>query len=83
MDIQTEKLGLIEWISRLTDSNVIRKLKSVKEEHQEEKDWGEELSKAEKESIARGLKDFEVGRTHDHEEVRKLYEKYLLDRLVG
>ncbi|MFP4469199.1 MAG: hypothetical protein ACLFPE_00865 [Bacteroidales bacterium] len=55
----------------------------MKEEHQEEKDWGEELSKAEKESIARGLKDFEVGRTHDHEEVRKLYEKYLLDRLVG
>ncbi|HEY3370233.1 MAG TPA: hypothetical protein VGK10_05250 [Prolixibacteraceae bacterium] len=29
------------------------------------------------ESINRELKDFEQGRTHSHETVRKLYEKYL------
>jgi len=28
-------------------------------------------------SINQGLKDFEEGRTHSHETVRKLYEKYL------
>ncbi len=77
MDIQSEKLGLIEWISRLDDLSVIRKLKSVRDECQKEKDWADELSRAEKESIARGLKDFEEGRTHAHEEVKKLYEKYL------
>lgn len=29
------------------------------------------------ESINRGLKDFEEGKIHSHETVRKLYEKYL------
>jgi len=29
------------------------------------------------ESINRGLKDFEEGRIHSHESVRKLYSKYL------
>ena len=29
------------------------------------------------ESIVRGLKDFEEGRIHSNETVRKLYEKYL------
>ena len=28
-------------------------------------------------SINRGLKDFEEGRTHSNESIRKLYEKYL------
>lgn len=61
----------------MDDLSVIRKLKSVRDECQKEKDWADELSRAEKESIARGLKDFEEGRTHAHEEVKKLYEKYL------
>lgn len=35
------------------------------------------LSTAEIDSINQGLKDFEEGRTHSNESVRKLYEKYL------
>ena len=34
------------------------------------------LSKGEKESLARGLKDFEEGRVLSDEEVRKPYAKY-------
>lgn len=36
-----------------------------------------DISENELHSINRGLKDFKQGRTHSHETVRKLYEKYL------
>ena len=36
-----------------------------------------DVEKDELDSINRGLKDFEEGRIHSNESVRKLYEKYL------
>ena len=75
MDIQTEKLGLIEWISRLSDQKVIDKLKLMMLAYQYEN--VNEMTKAEHESILRGLDDFENGKTHTHDEVRRIYEKYL------
>ncbi len=77
MNIQTEKLDLIEWISRLNDSSIIHKLRQIKEDYSQSADWWKHLNKEEKESIDRGLKDFEEGKIHSHEEARKLYEKYL------
>ncbi len=77
MNIQTEKLGLIEWIARLNDSSVIEKLKKIYEENSQSSDWWNEISISEKESIERGLKDIEEGRIHSHETARKVYEKYL------
>jgi len=58
----------------LDDSHVsyeddLLKINSLKE--------ADSLSIDEIESINQGLKDFEEGRTHSHEVVRKLYEKYL------
>ena len=67
MNIQTEKLGLIEWISKLNDFSIIEKLKSIKEDYSKSKDWGETLNKEELESIERGLKDLEDGKIHSHE----------------
>jgi len=75
MDIQTEKLGLIEWISRLSDQEVIDKLKLMMDAYQNEN--ASEMSLVEKESVLRGLNDFKEGKTHSHEEARKIYEKYL------
>ena len=77
MNIQTEKLGLIEWISKLNDTAVIKKLKKIKEDYTHSEDWGDSLKKEELESIQRGLKDLEEGRIHTHETARKVYEKYL------
>ncbi len=77
MNIQTEKLELIEWISRLNDSSIIHKLRQIKEDYSQSEDWWEHLSKEEKASIDRGLKDIDEGRIHSYDEVRKLYEKYL------
>lgn len=77
MNIQTDKLDLIEWISKLNDTKIIDKLRQLKDEYSTSKDWWDALKKEELDSIKRGLKDFEEGRTHSHESARKLYEKYL------
>ncbi len=77
MNIQAEKLGLIEWIAKLNDSAVIEKLKKIHDEYAKSSDWWDELSINEKKSIKRGLHDIEKGRIHSHESVKKLYEKYL------
>jgi hypothetical protein len=77
MNIQTEKLNLIEWISSLKDVSMIYKLKSWKEDYYKSKDWTDALKKDEIESIKRGLKDFEEGKVHSHDKARKIYAKYL------
>jgi hypothetical protein len=77
MNIQTEKLDLIEWISKLNDSKIIDKLRKLKDDYSKSKDWWDTLKKEEIDSINRGLKDFEEGRTHSHDTARKVYEKYL------
>jgi hypothetical protein len=44
VNIQTEKLDLIEWISRLNDNSVIDKLKQIKEDYKKSGDWWDTLS---------------------------------------
>jgi hypothetical protein len=77
MNIQTEKLDLIEWISKLNDTSIINKLRQIKEDYSKSKDWWDTLKKEEIESINRGLKDFEEGRIHSHDTALSIYEKYL------
>jgi len=77
MNIQTEKLGLIEWISQLNDTSIIEKLNSIREDYSKSKDWWDTLNNEELDSIERGLRDIEDGKIHSHETARKGYEKYL------
>ena len=77
MNIQSEKLNLIEWISRLNDSSMIENLRTIMDNYSKSKDWYDDLNDAELESINRGLKDIQEGRLHSHEEAKKIYEKYL------
>ncbi len=77
MNIQTEKLDLIEWISKLNDNSIIDKLRQIKEDYSKSKDWWNALHQEEIESINQGLKDFEEGRTHSHDTAYKIYERYL------
>jgi predicted transcriptional regulator len=77
MNIQTEKLDLIEWISRLNDSSVIEKLRSIKDSYAKSKDWYADLNDEELASINRGLKDIEEGRMNSHEAAKQIYGKYL------
>ena len=73
MDIQAEKLKLIEWLATLTDQTIIEKLKLFRENFSDKTDWWESLSKSEIESIDEGIRDIEAGRTLPHSEVMKKY----------
>jgi len=75
MNIQTEKLKLIAWITKVQDFKTIEKVLEIQRE--EPYDWWDELTDYEKKEIELGLADVELGNTVDHSEVRKTYEKYL------
>ena len=76
MNLESEKLKLIEWITNLNDDSTIEKIKMLKENHNQ-KDWWDEISDDEKAAIEDGLKDIDAGRVVSHEEVKKRYEKWL------
>ena len=59
MNIQTEKLKLIEWVSGLQDAELVEKLKEIQVQYETNP-----ISKAEWESIERGIKDIEEGKVH-------------------
>jgi predicted transcriptional regulator len=75
MNIQAEKLNLIEWISKLNDTSIIEKLREIKSNYTHSPDWTEKLHKEEIESIERGLKDLDEGRVHSHEIARDIYAR--------
>lgn len=71
MNIQAEKLRLIEWIARIQDVNILEKLISIRKENIS--DWWDEISDNEKSEIELGLKDIDQGKIIPHSEVKKLY----------
>lgn len=77
MNIQAEKLKLIEWLAGLTDQTLIERIKFLKENQLNQTDWWEEISKTEKDAIDQGLEDADNGKVTPHQEVRKRYEKWL------
>jgi predicted transcriptional regulator len=76
MNLDSEKLKIINWIANLSDESIIYKIKLLREQ-EKNTDWWDEISEAEKASINRGLEDAKAGKVVPHEEVRKKYEKYL------
>lgn len=77
MNTQTlnKKIELIQWLSTLEDNSIIEKLLKFKKE--ETKDWWESISKAEKDSIEKGILDANNNKLEPHSNVRKIYEKWL------
>lgn len=76
MNIQAEKLYLIEWLARTSKMSVIKKLKAVKE--QEEKDWWDTISASEKTAIEEGLRQADRGEVIPNKQVMSKYKKWLI-----
>ena len=74
-NIESKKLALIQWLTSLNDVSMIDKILELK--NKESKDWWNEISDEEKESIEKGLSDAESGKLKPHSEIRKKYEKWL------
>ena len=71
MDIQTEKLQLIEWLTGLTDLSVIEELKALKS--RKESDWWDKLTREQQEDIEAGLTDLNTGRKAAFNQVMNKY----------
>jgi hypothetical protein len=71
MDLQMEKLELIEWLTQLKDASAIREIKALKKKT--EIDWWDDLSTKEKVDIEEGLMDLKSGRKKD---IRKVLSKH-------
>ena len=74
MDIQAEKLNLIEWLTRLTDERVIAKIKTLQNS---EADWWDEISTEEKAEIEEAILQADQGEFIPHAEVQEKYKKWL------
>ena len=75
LNIQERKLELIQWLSVIDDASLIEKVAKVRDESVS--DWWNEISEAEKESIATGIKDADSKQLRPHSEARAKYEKWL------
>ncbi len=59
-ELNRKKLGLIAWINRLSDENIIEFLDGLKRS-KTKIDWWDELSENQKKLIDNGLKEVENG----------------------
>lgn len=75
INLQHTKLELIQWLSTVTDNEVIQKIVALRNE--ETQDWWNEISEEERSSIEKGIKDANNGKLKSHSEARKVYEKWL------
>lgn len=73
MELETIKLELIAWLSKLEDKDTIEYLKVVKDTQETGNDWWEELTEVQKKGVERGLNDVKNNRIFSHEEVREKY----------
>ena len=74
MDIQAEKLQLIEWLARLNNTTTLRRFIALKKE--QEKDWWDQLGPEEKAEIEEGLSQADRGEVVSHKEVMAKYKKW-------
>ncbi len=74
MDIQAEKLQLIEWLIRLNDTKTLKQFILLKKK--EEKDWYDELTEDKKVEIEEGLVQANKGEIVPHKQVMAKYKKW-------
>ncbi|WP_339905331.1 hypothetical protein [uncultured Cyclobacterium sp.] len=75
MDIQAEKLQLIEWLAGLNDAKVLNEFIALKKK--KEVDWWDRISAEEREEIQIGLAQADKGEVIPHQEVMAKYKKWL------
>ena len=77
MDIQREKLQLIEWLAGLSDAKTIKEFITLKKSM--EVDWWDEISESERISIKNGEEELNRGEGIPNEEViNEVRNKYNL-----
>jgi len=73
--IQERKIELIHWLSLIEDDAILDRIIEVKETSS--RDWWDEISESERDSVLKGLKEADAGRLNSHSQARSLYEDAL------
>ena len=76
LQIQNKKIELIQWLSTIEDLNFLEKISNLISS-EKKKDWWNEISDAEKESIEKGIAQAEGGNINLHSKAREIYGKWL------
>ena len=74
LQIQNKKLELIQWLSTIEDLNFLDKISDMIS-RERKKDWWDEVSEAEKQSIEKGIAQADAGKLNPHSKARKIYGK--------
>lgn len=74
-NLNTKKLELIQWVAEAGEEYLIDEM--LRMTNALGKDWWDEISDEERAAIEAGQADIDAGRVVSHEEVRKIYEKWL------
>ena len=61
LQIQNKKLELIQWLSTIEDLNILEKISDLIS-RENKKDWSDEISDAERQSIENGIAQANAGR---------------------
>ena len=67
MDIQADKLDIIEWLARVEDDQIVSQFKALKNFNQQQ--FNVKLTDAEKVEIDQGLSSIQDEKTYSHESV--------------
>jgi predicted transcriptional regulator len=73
MNIQAEKLDIIQWLAGVNESSVIKQFMLLKRTNEETTSI--DLSQEEKQAIDKGIQSIEAGRAKSHEEVMEITRK--------
>lgn len=74
MNLETRKLKIINWISRLEDETIIEKIENLQAH---KRDWWNLIDENEKAEIENGIHQADNGELKDTEEVMSKYKKWL------
>ena len=77
MNMQAEKLKLIQMLLETKDKELIQQVKALLSIHQKDADFWDEMPDTIKESVERGLRQSEAGEGIPHEKAVKRLSKWL------
>ncbi|MGE5394073.1 MAG: hypothetical protein ACM3P1_04965 [Candidatus Saccharibacteria bacterium] len=74
MNLETRKLKIINWISRLQDETIIEKIETLQLRR---RDWWNLIDEDEKSEIENGIRQADNGELKTTEEIMSKYKKWL------
>ena len=74
LQIQNKKLELIQWLSTIEDLNFLEKISEFIS-REDKKDWADQISDTERQSIEKGIAQADAGKLNPHSKARAIYRK--------